>query len=328
MGLKRSYLRVIDLNTGLYLQDNYKVTPRLTLSPGVRWDINPAVREENGLLNRFDVDSHSLMFPNSLDSYYKIGATTPKIVSLYEDVGVRFKSAAELNKSSQIFPSNKFDIGPRFGFAYKLFEGKKQTIVRGGYGIYFGPIPMRTLLAQFSSLAPFRATFSYNPNSAASSPDGISNYLLRNTPDIIAGSNSAKAVDINTPNAIARGASVLGMAPDMPDLKIHEWNLMIEKMLNVGTAFRLRYNGKHGVNSDQLDNINPTQTDYMWYTTTGLQLPTGAFSNVGRRPYDQTAYTDVRLLAKTGFINTETFTIEMERRFNKGLGFQVFYITP
>lgn len=85
--------------------------------------------------------------------------TTPRIVSLYDDVGVQFKSAAELKKS-KIFPSNKFDIGPRFGFAYKLSEGRNQTLIRGGYGIYFGPIPMRTLLAQFSSLAPFRATFS------------------------------------------------------------------------------------------------------------------------------------------------------------------------
>src|SRR5439155_25358385 len=123
-----------DTNTGLYLQDSYKVTSRLTLNPGVRWDINPAVREENGLLNRFDVESHSLMFPNSLESYYKIGATTPQIVGLYQAVGVQFKSAAELNKSPQIFPSNKFDIGPRVGFAYRLFDGKKQTILRGGYG--------------------------------------------------------------------------------------------------------------------------------------------------------------------------------------------------
>jgi len=325
VGLKRSYLRMIDSNTGLYLQDSYRVNSRLTLTPGVRWDINPAVREENGLLNRFDVESHSLMFPNSLESYYKIGATTPQIVGLYQAVGVQFKSAAELNKSPQIFPSNKFDIGPRVGFAYRLFDGKKQTILRGGYGVYFAPIPMRTLLAQFSSLAPFRATFAYNPNNAAFSPDLISNWLLRNPPVYIAGANSANVIDLNNPNAIGRGASVLGMAPDMPDLKIHEWNLTIEKMLNESTAFCIRYNGKHGIHADQLDNINPTQTDYVWYTTTGQPLPAGTFSNVGRRPYDQTAYTDVRLLAKTGFINTETFTLEMEKRFSKGLGFQAFY---
>src|SRR5205814_6813220 len=66
VGLKRSYLRMIDSNAAFYLQDNYKVSSRLTITPGVRWDMNPAFREENGLLNSFDVQSHSLMFPNSL----------------------------------------------------------------------------------------------------------------------------------------------------------------------------------------------------------------------------------------------------------------------
>jgi hypothetical protein len=46
---------------------------------------------------------------------------------------------------------------------------------------------------------------------------------------------------------------------------------------------------------------------------------------VYNRPYDNTSYGSVRLLSKTGYINTETFTLEFERRFNKGLGFQAFY---
>ena len=64
----------------------------------------------------------------------------------------------------------------------------------------------------------------------------------------------------NAANAIGRGASVLGMAPDMPDLKIHEWNLTIEKMLNESTAFRIRYNGKHGVNAEQFMDLNEVQS--------------------------------------------------------------------
>jgi hypothetical protein len=46
---------------------------------------------------------------------------------------------------------------------------------------------------------------------------------------------------------------------------------------------------------------------------------------VARRPYDQTAYTDVRILQRTGYINSSTFSIEGERRFTKGLSFQAFY---
>lgn len=325
VGLKRSYLRLTNRNFGSYVQDNYKVTGRLTLTPGIRWDMNPAMTEENYQLNAFDVQSHSLMFPQPLDYYYKLGITTPQVVQAYEKVGVSFKSAAELSKPQNIFPSNYFDIGPRFGFAYRAFEGAKQLVIRGGYGMYISAIPMRTLLAQFSGLAPFRASFGYDANNASRTPDGISNYLLRTVPTIVAGQNSANVVDLNNPNAVGRGISVVGVDPNFPNLRIHEWNLTVEKQLTETTVIRLRYNGKHGVNADQLNEIDPAPTSYVWYMTRDVPLPTGSYSSVANRPYDQNAYTSVRLLARTGYINAETFTIEGERRFRKGLGFQGYY---
>ncbi|HEY2932664.1 MAG TPA: hypothetical protein VGK99_13040, partial [Acidobacteriota bacterium] len=325
VGLKRGFMRVSETNYSFYLQDNFKVNKRLTLTPGVRWDINPAFTERNHLLNSFDVKSHSLAFPEPLEFYYRIGATSPQVVALYERVGVKFRSAEELGLRKEIFPSNYFDIGPRGGFAYRFFNGNRQMVIRGGYGMYISALAMRTLLAQFSGLAPFRANFSYNPNSAAQSPDGISNYLLRTAPPFTAGVNSANVVDLNNPTAIGRGVAVRGLADEQPSLRIHEWNLAIEKQLNKSTVFRVTYKGKHGVNSDQLYEINPAPNDYIWYVTTGLPLPSGEFSSVARRPYDQTAYTEVRILQRSGYINSSTWSAEIERRFTRGLGFQAFY---
>lgn len=325
VGLKRGFMQVYEKKYGLYVQDNYKVTQRLTVMPGLRWDINPVFNERNGLLNRFDVASKSLVLPESLDYYYKIGATTPQVVSLFERVGVQFKSAEQLGQSKDLFKSNLFDFSPRAGFAYQLFDGNKQMVIRGGYGIYTSALPMRTLLAQFSGLAPFRATYSYNPNNAAQSPDGVSNYLLRTVPTVISGANSANVVNVNNPTAVGRGVAVRGMAEDQPSLRIHEWNLALEKQLGQSTVFRVTYTGKHGVNSDQLFEINPQATDYVWFTTTGLPLPTGEFASVARRVYDQTAYTEVRILEKSGYINSSTWTVEFERRFSRGLGFQAYY---
>ena len=90
-------------------------------------------------------------------------------------------------------------------------------------------------------------------------------------------------------------------------------------------VFRIRYNGKHGVNADQLNEINALPSNYIRYITTLSPLPTGTLANVTGRPYDSTSYQSVRFLSKTGRINTETFTLETERRFSKGLGFQLFY---
>ena len=325
VGRKRGIMRVHEYNAGLYLQDNWKVSPRLTVTPGVRWDINPAFTEKNRLLSAFDVKSHSLVFPEPLEHYYKLGATTPEVVATFERVGVTFKSAEELGLSKQLFPSNYFDIGPRLGVVYALKQGGRPLLIRGGYGIYISAVPMRTLLAQFSGLPPFRLNYTFNPNSANQSPDGISNYLLRTVPEIRAGVNSRGVIDLDNPSSVARGRSVVGMDGKQPSLKIHEWNLALEKQLAPSTVVRITYKGKHGVNADQLYNINAQPNNYIWYLTTARALPTGEFSSVLRRPYDQNAYTDVRLLTRSGYINSATWSLEMERRFRGGLGFQAFY---
>jgi outer membrane receptor protein involved in Fe transport len=256
VGLKRGIMRVRERNYGLYFQDNWRVSRRLTLTPGVRWDINPAFREESNLLTAFDLESKSILLPESLDYYYKLGVTNPKIVSNFQSVGMSFKSAAELGRPKQLFPSNYFDIGPRAGFVYSITEGKKPLVIRGGYGLYISAVPMRTLLAQFSGLAPFRANYTYNPNAAAQSPDGIPNYLLRNVPDIRVGQNSANVIDLDNPTSLGRGQTVVAMDGRQPSLRIHEWNLALEKQLAASTVLRLTYKGKRGVNTDQLFNLN------------------------------------------------------------------------
>jgi hypothetical protein len=304
--LSRGVMKVDERNFASYIQDNFRVNSRLTLTPGLRWDINPAFNDEHHLVNSFDQQKHAIILPEPLSYYYQIGATTPQVVSSFEKVNVTFESASEAGRSSQIFPSNLFDFGPRMGFAYRAFDGRKAFVIRGGYGLYVSPIPMRTLLAQFSSMAPFKATFSYNPNSASQSPDGISNWLLRNQPVYVAGVNSANSVDITNPNTLGIGQSIVALADNFPDAKVHEWNLQIEKELTRTIVFRVKYDGKHGAHLDQLNNINPQQSDYIWYTSTLAATPTGSYASVLRRPYDQNAYTDIKILSKTGMSNAES----------------------
>jgi hypothetical protein len=238
---------------------------------------------------------------------------------------VKFESAADAGRSSQLFSSNLFDFGPRVGVAYRAFDGPKSFVIRGGYGLYYSMLPMRTLLAQFSSMAPFKATFSYNPNSAAQSPDGTNSYLLTHAPTYIAGQNSTNAVDVSNPTALGVGQSIVALANNLPTSRVHEWNAEIEKQLTHSLVLRLRYDGKHGFDLDQLNDINPQATDYVWYTTTLSATPTGTLSNVARRPYDQSAYTDIKFLAKTGLSNSEMGAIELDKRFSRGLQFQAFY---
>jgi hypothetical protein len=323
--LSRGVMKIDQRNGFLYAQDNWRVNGRLTLTPGLRWDINPAWTDSNHLLNTFDVKNHAVVLAEPLSYYIANGSTTPQVAANFQKVGVKIESAQDAGLNSNFFPSNLKDFGPRMGVAYRFLEGRKAFVLRGGYGLYISGLPLRTLLAQFSSQLPFKATFQYNPNSSAYSPDGNNSYLLTHTSPIVAGLNSSNVVDITNPNSLGVGQSITAMSPNMPSSKVQQWNIELEKELGHSLVMRLRYDGKHGSDLDQLDNINPQQTDYLWYSSTLLPTPTGTYSSVARRPYDQTAYTTINFLSKTGVSNSVLLSAELDKRFSRGLQFQWFY---
>jgi hypothetical protein len=324
--LSRGVIKVDERAYGLYLQDNWKVNGRLTLTPGLRWDMNPAWTDSFHLFNTFDVKNHAVVLAEPANYYVDHGATTAQLITNLQKVNVKFETPEQAGlASSNFFPSNMFDFGPRMGVAYRFLDGKKSFIVRGGYGLYLSPLTIRTLVVQFASELPFKGTFQYNPNSSAYSPDGTSNYLLTHNSSIVAGVNSSDVVNTANPTSLGIGQAINALSPTLPSTKVQEWNVAIEKELGHSTVLRLKYSGKHGSNLDQLNNINPQMSNYGWYVTTLQPLPTGSYSNVARRSYDTNAYTNINILAKTGVSNSTTLVAELERRFSHGLQFQAFY---
>ena len=94
-----------------YFQDDIKVTPRLTLNLGIRWDIFIPFVEHHDRQSNFD-------------------ESTGRFVVASNDAtvgGVRY------GRGLQVTP--KKDFAPRVGLAYSMFGGK--TVLRGGYGIFW-----------------------------------------------------------------------------------------------------------------------------------------------------------------------------------------------
>jgi hypothetical protein len=145
-------------------------------------------------------------------------------------------------------------------------------------------------------------------------------------PKIVAGSNSKDALDLNTITGITRGsAQAHYLDPHQPTARAHEWNMTVEKEILADTSLRLSYVGTHGIRLSQWYSFNDAPSDYIWYTTTGDPLPTGAFSGVARRYFDREVWGTLRQYQKTGWSNNNSFVAEVQRRFSKGLGFQAFY---
>lgn len=327
--LRRSWYRMREREAGFFIQDNFKATPRLTINAGLRWELHPALHEKENLFTGFDPKTKTILNGRPLEELYSLNLTTPAIIKNFENVGAKFDtpSIEKYGVPDNFFGSNMYDFAPRFGAAYRMFGGKKELVVRSGYGIYIYPPPARNYYANTRFNPPYTIGFSTSLNSSTQSLDKFPNYLLRSIPQTIAGLNSANAVDVNSTTTMTRGGfGITYFDPEFPSTRSHQWNFTLEKELFKNIVVRASYLGQHANKLEQFEELNSGPNAYLWIKRTGTLIPTkGDYANVATRPFDNQTYGSVERVAKTGWSNTNQFEFEFERRYAKGWGFQMFY---
>jgi len=310
-----------------YFQDNWRVTQRLTLNLGVRWEAHPAPRAANDYMVAFDPRNNALVLPRPLDYYVKEGLTHGALITNLRDLGVKFMNPQEAGLPSRGFYSSNANIMPRVGFAYMPSFGRNGTVIRGGYGIFIYPVPVRNSIRYLTAGYPFTASYSQSYTAAAQSPDGLPNFLLRNPLTVITGVNSRDVVNSNSTNALLPGISAGTRASaDYPPARVQEANFTIEQPFRDGSVFRASYVFTHGENLDQNYLINEAPSTYVWQVTTGTALPTGRFAGVATRPYDQRTWGGITQSTKFGFSNDSALQFNYQRPYRQGFGYQIFYV--
>jgi hypothetical protein len=313
----------------LYFQDNFKVNSRLTLNLGLRWERTSPYSEKHHMLTSFNPATHSVVLASSLDEMYARGATIPGLVRGLQKIDVKFEDYKTAGLPRDLMTTTWKDFGPRLGFAYRARTSGKPLVVRGGYRVSYFPIPMRTFVARMRLNAPLTAWYSNERNTSSSrSPDGIANWGMRAVPTVIAGVNSRNEVNANDTAGLGRGWAVTAsyFAKNQPDTRVHDWNFTLEQEVMSNTVLRASYVGNHGQGLEQFYRYNEATPAYIWYVTTKSQLPTGEYSDVARRPYDQVVYGTVEEYRKSGWSNWNGAQFELERRYAKGYGYQLFYV--
>lgn len=309
-----------------YFQDNFKVNSRLTLNLGVRYEYTSPGRERDNTILSFNPKTHAIVMGRSLDDLVKLNHAHPTIARAYANLGVKYETPAQAGLPDNLINLNKWDFGPRLGFAYRLGSLNHPTVLRGGYAIYAFPESLRLITCETRAIVPTTATFTSNPNSAPESPDGLPNYLLRSVPRIVAGANSSDALDLSRVTGITRGSgTVYYLDPNQPTARAHEWNLTVEREILANTSVKVSYAGTHGVRLAQYYSYNDAANAYIWYTTTGEPLPTGEFANVARRNFDKQVFGTIWRYQKTGWSNNSSIIVEAQHRYSKGYAFQAFY---
>jgi len=100
---------LLSRNLSLYGQDTWKVTPRLTLTYGLRWDLNPALKGKNLANQPFTVT----------------GLNDPSTIALAP-------------RGTPLYTTTYGNVAPRFGFAYQFGQTRNwSSVLRGGFGIFY-----------------------------------------------------------------------------------------------------------------------------------------------------------------------------------------------
>ncbi len=136
--------------TGFYIQDDWKVNPRLTINLGLRYQwSSPYTSRGNQIeFSNFTADSGVNIPLNYVPGAAPSGTLSPQaqLINPYQGSGsVNIPSSMELlgttqfaTSSRRTVPTYRKDVGPRLGFSYQL---DPNTVVRGGAGVYFGMSP-------------------------------------------------------------------------------------------------------------------------------------------------------------------------------------------
>lgn len=313
----------------LYFQDNFKATNRLTLNLGVRWQFSPYPTDKYNIFSSFDPKTMSIVLGQNLDTLYKVGATTPALVNLMKSNGAKFVQPEEVGFPHGLVNNNWFDIGPHVGFAYRALEGRKGFVIRGGYSTSYFPVPIYGWNDRMRLNAPFTGTYqNFQMTADSESPDRLPNYGLVSVPTIIAGRNSANAIDLNNPTGVTYGGDAYQAAYfdlDQPSSRVYDWNLTIEKEILPNTVLRVAYVGNHAAYQDSYDDWNQQIPSYVWFKTRGTPLPTGPQSAALRRPNPTFPYGNLQEYRRDGWGNSNGMTVQIERRYASGVGFQAFY---
>jgi Carboxypeptidase regulatory-like domain len=133
------------LETGFYVQDDWKVTSKLTVNLGLRYQwSSPYTSRHNQIeFSNFTADSGVNIPLNFVPATAPGGTLSTQ--GMLQSAGVNFPSSMQLlgttqfpTSSMRTVPTYRKDVGPRLGFSWQL---DSQTVVRGGAGIYFGMSP-------------------------------------------------------------------------------------------------------------------------------------------------------------------------------------------
>ncbi len=261
-----------------YAQDDFKMSPKLTINTGLRYELaTPPFISDNHLAN-FDPTNDTL-----IQASYG---------SLYNGALVNMP---------------KKDFAPNFGLAYLATP---RTVLRAAYGISFdqfnreggenllaynGPYIVNSEITQVAPYA-YSTTGTAQPLCSGQNYSGCFRTVAQGYPtDFVSSSNFSTLL-----------AETRYIPKNIPTGYVQSWHADVQQQLGKSTTFTLSYVGSHGVHIWVLADQNQAV----------LNPPGGSASLLSRRPIQ--GYTGIEVSLPAGFLLYDALQSKLEHRFSNG----------
>jgi len=268
---------------GSFLQDDWRVNPRLTLNFGVRYDIDTPFGEKFGRtvsgFNPAATNTASGAVYNAADTVTVNTTTVAVNQAGFNTLGGLTFPSGNGGAPFQIEDNHGF-LSPRFGFSYNPALLKSKFVVRGGFGIFVQPPTLLSLGATgtaSSSALNNSEGFSASTNYTSTNNSYFNNCTSGETTTAACPTGDAPLTlanpypgGVNAPAGSTAGASTfLGesisfLAPVQHDAYSERWNLGVQYSITPNTMIEALYMGNHAVHLDvNTRNLNAIEKQYM-----------------------------------------------------------------
>jgi hypothetical protein len=218
-----------------YVQNDWKVTPKLTLNLGVRYELFSPIGEQFGRQSHLDQDRLVLVIPKGKDQDLPL---PPNFARDFPAIRVERGIA-----SKYLIDWDKTDWSPRIGVAWEAMD---KTVLRAGYGIFYGGEENQGGNPNRGENIPFNQETRFElPN----------NFALN--PFINTFSDGFPLNSFTLPAPIAHRT----IAPNFRNPLVHKWNFAVQRALPGNMTFEATYIGSKGQRLVNLNDPNQPRND-------------------------------------------------------------------
>jgi hypothetical protein len=280
-------LLMSDWYAGFFLQDDYRVTPRLTLNLGIRYDLSTPYVEEHNQEQTFVPGTQSTVVPAA-------------------PLGLLYPGDKDVNRG--IIDVRKHHISPRVGLAWDPF-GDEKTAIRAGAGIFYGS-PGAGEWNQSATGQPFSIRQQYNSIASLTDPYGDPSSFPDGDPF---------PYTFNPTNAhFLPAAAVSAISESYQWPLTYQFNLTVERQLPGQVTVAGSYVGT-------LSHDLPIEEDVN-YAAYAPGSSTSQASINSRRPYDPGALGATWLLQSPLTASYHSLQITARKQMARGLMLNGFYV--